>query len=459
MSTIQNPNGWDVIFSPNSDGSAPYDHEIEPGTINWTVIQNQRSVTGADAVAEVTGHPFLTGSVVQFSASGSSVISVGVYVVTYIDADHFSWNGTSGAIGTDTGGICVGIYAADTGDVSFWVRVPTVSHTANTNFFMFYNKTGVTSSPENINAVWNSNALAIYHFPRGAPFTYSGAVFDSPDSTSNALNLVDQHNGLLQTPGEIQNGIASSGGFSLQNFAFPNLVTVTEYTVMCWMYAVTNFFGNDFLRVKASSGQNIFGLGRDNSSGDAHYDTSIDSPSGPNYLFDISVPLNEWVMLMFVVGLTSVTAYMYNSSGFVASTPVTVVSPSGIVSELDVSSEAGPQYFDELQIWNVGLTAGWLNTTAINQAGGLVTLGAEMGGGASGYAYSRQVSIDFSQVVGGSDLADFPVVITTMLPVAEGPIPQTPDTTNFSISGGSAAYTQGPPPPPIVPSRKCTPII
>jgi hypothetical protein len=72
-------------------------------------------------------------------------------------------------------------YNASTGAVNFWVKVPTLSHTADTVLYLFYGNSSVTTDQSNKTAVWDSNFKGVWHLNET-----SGTV--NSDSTSNAIN-------------------------------------------------------------------------------------------------------------------------------------------------------------------------------------------------------------------------------------------------------------------------------
>jgi hypothetical protein len=72
------------------------------------------------------------------------------------------------------------LYIASTGQVVFWVKVPTVSHTVDTVIYIRYGNASITTDRSNKTGTWDSNYLAVYHLSESSnPFN---------DSTSNAKN-------------------------------------------------------------------------------------------------------------------------------------------------------------------------------------------------------------------------------------------------------------------------------
>jgi Domain of unknown function (DUF2341) len=55
-------------------------------------------------------------------------------------------------------------YNPATGQVVAWVRIPTLSHSANTTLYVFYGNSAVTTPQQNPTGVWDINYRAVYHF-------------------------------------------------------------------------------------------------------------------------------------------------------------------------------------------------------------------------------------------------------------------------------------------------------
>lgn len=95
------------------------------------------------------------------------------------------------------------IYTATSGLVEYWIRNGTLSHTADTVFYMCYGDSGITTDQSNKTAVWDANYVAVYHHG-----TSSSLVLT--DSTSNALDLTN--NGTVTAAAAAINGGASYNG-------------------------------------------------------------------------------------------------------------------------------------------------------------------------------------------------------------------------------------------------------
>ncbi len=70
--------------------------------------------------------------------------------------------------------------ASATGTVAFWIKVPTVSHTAGTVIYIFYGNSSVAADQSNKTGVWDSQYKTVLHFADNAANTIV------VDSTGNA---------------------------------------------------------------------------------------------------------------------------------------------------------------------------------------------------------------------------------------------------------------------------------
>jgi RHS repeat-associated protein len=95
-------------------------------------------------------------------------------------------------------------YNPVTGKVIAWVRIPTLSHTADTVLYVFYGNPSVTASQQNPTDVWDSNYQAVYHLANAG----TGTAADST-ANANAATLTS----VLASTGEID-GAGSFNGAS-----------------------------------------------------------------------------------------------------------------------------------------------------------------------------------------------------------------------------------------------------
>lgn len=93
-------------------------------------------------------------------------------------------------------------YNPATGAISFWVRIPVLSHITDTVIYVQYGSSAITTSQENKAGVWDSGYKGVWHLGNGTSLNVS-------DSTSNANN--GTNNGATAISGEIGGGASFNG--------------------------------------------------------------------------------------------------------------------------------------------------------------------------------------------------------------------------------------------------------
>jgi MSHA biogenesis protein MshQ len=89
-------------------------------------------------------------------------------------------------------------WSASTGQISMWIRVPTVSHTVDTTLYILYGNTSISTDQQNASGAWtggSTNAFGgMWHFAEGG----SGAV-TVIDSTGNSNGFWNSSAGAYTT--------------------------------------------------------------------------------------------------------------------------------------------------------------------------------------------------------------------------------------------------------------------
>jgi hypothetical protein len=67
-------------------------------------------------------------------------------------------------------------YNGTTGAGNWWVLLSTLSSSANSTIYMCFGNSAVTTSQENVPAVWNTYYLGVWHFGDGATLSYKNSV-------------------------------------------------------------------------------------------------------------------------------------------------------------------------------------------------------------------------------------------------------------------------------------------
>jgi hypothetical protein len=116
-------------------------------------------------------------------------------------------------------------YNSATGAVAYWVKIPTLSHTADTVIYLFYGNGSVSTSQCAGTTVWNSNFSLVQH--------YAGTGPSVSDSTSNA-NSVTNHGITATSTNCVADGC---GQFSSAYATMPSsssLLLGTNMTLEIW---------------------------------------------------------------------------------------------------------------------------------------------------------------------------------------------------------------------------------
>src|SRR5262249_45037820 len=75
-------------------------------------------------------------------------------------------------------------YNPATGAITIWVRIPSLSHTCDTVFYMFYGNAAVATDQPNVRNTWNSGFAAVYHMSQSG----SLSLLDSTGNQNHCAN-------------------------------------------------------------------------------------------------------------------------------------------------------------------------------------------------------------------------------------------------------------------------------
>lgn len=134
-------------------------------------------------------------------------------LTTLLDFEVESWNPATGAIVAH-------------------VRIPTLSHTSDTTFYLGYGKASITTDQSNRTGVWDSHYGAVYHFTSGA-----GAypAITRQDSTANANTLGNGATFVETAAGQIGDELNVTNNTHILNAAdAASLKPTTALTIECW---------------------------------------------------------------------------------------------------------------------------------------------------------------------------------------------------------------------------------
>lgn len=140
-------------------------------------------------------------------------------------------------------------YTAASGVVAYFVKVPTVSHTADTVIYIAYGNGAISTDQSDKNNTWNSAFQFVHHFEDGTTLSLA-------DSTANARTATGwTAPGSSGTPaagaGKVAGGAAFDGS-SFTTTAYDGSA-LTALTAVMWVNPTTNAASKGFMEWQASS--------------------------------------------------------------------------------------------------------------------------------------------------------------------------------------------------------------
>ncbi len=142
------------------------------GTTSLTVTRAQKSTSAASHASLLP----VTNCYLASSGNGGSVTNSNGYDIIFT---------------SDSGGSTPLTWEIDeynvTGSAVFWVKIPTLSHTADTVIYVFYGNAAITTFQSTAASVWSNSFVSVYHFGNGASLsaadslgTNTGSITGSP---------------------------------------------------------------------------------------------------------------------------------------------------------------------------------------------------------------------------------------------------------------------------------------
>ena len=265
---------------------------------------------------------------------------------------------TSDAAGSSTLSFEQEAYNPSSGAFTYWVKIPTVSHTTDTTFYLFYGNSSITTDQSNKTGVWDSNFVGVWHLPNGSTLTAN-------DSTSNGFN--GAINSATATSGQI-GGAANFSGST--NISVSTTGTLSgAFTVELWAKptsAAGGVFGSRTPSDQSFDMQiSSTGVHGDIGSGGSWINTSADA--------SFSYTANTWHHFVYVVTTSGYHIYGDGAqigSGSFSATPLLYDSNH----RLTIGGIGYPGYnfsgaVDEVHVSNTGRSPDWpARTTACTTA-------------------------------------------------------------------------------------------
>lgn len=324
-------------------------------------------------------------------------------------------------------------YDPVTGTASFWVRIPTLSYTADTPIYMWYGNSNVVASQENKPGVWRNGYSAVWHLS-GTPVSPLDSTGNTSGSISNITSLAGQIGTAAQTNGtsnsyvRVANSTAvkPATAITLEGWVKPTSITAWN-KIIALDYRADGSWTTPFVSYALQMNNNTNGISLHIASNGTIYSTGSAA----------TIPFNSW---SHVAGTFDTTSHLLRM--FVNGVQDTnTLTNSAIAIDYGTSKDltlgqrspysAGDAWtggLDELRISAVARSANWIATEYNNQSSPstfIIVSSTEFAGAPpdpyvplaapSSYAHSLAGSIDHTQVA-NSDQSDFPVLISGTFP-------------------------------------------
>ena len=262
-------------------------------------------------------------------------------------------------------------YNPATGAVSFWVKIPTLSHTVDTVIYVLYGNSNITGSQENKAGVWSNGYAGVWHFG-------SNTNLNTSDSTVNANNATNY--GVTPAAGKF-GGAGIFNGTGSTYLRIPSSTSfkpTTAITLEAWvnMAGATNWpdiFSLDYRADGSWSGPyQAYALDFAGTSLQPRLDLAVSgnqqATNGPN-----SIATGQWTHIVGTYDGGHMIIYANGSAvGNIAmSGPIAY----GTSLDLDIgtrspytSAEAVNGLIDEARISTVARTPDWITAEYNNQS-------------------------------------------------------------------------------------------
>jgi YD repeat-containing protein len=284
-------------------------------------------------------------------ANGGSVTSSSGYDIIF----------TSDAAGSSVLAFEQDVYNPSSGAFTYWVKIPTLSHTADTTLYLFYGNSSITTDHSNKTAVWDANYVGVWHLANGT--TLSGG-----DSTSNAYNLTN-HNGTLATTGQVDGAASFNGSNNYLSNSALSISAGSSITISFWNYvAAANQSGSAFT-IGSSDIPNRIQANAPWSDGTLYWDYGSYS-SGGRISQSYSNYLGSWTYVALEFDSSSSKHSIYLNGALTASS-TNSNTPQTVQTGIDIG--AWPSYYehgniDEFRVSTNARSADWVSTEYSNQS-------------------------------------------------------------------------------------------
>lgn len=270
-------------------------------------------------------------------------------------------------------------YNAVTGNLIVWVRLPALSSSINTSFFMYYGNSSVTTNPSSA-STWSSNFDGVWHMdndPSTSTLTdHSGNGVNG--TAFGSMTSADLINGKLGPAIEFD---GSNDYFALATKSFTNSGEISEVSVSAWInttfssnamssnWAIVDFDRSEYFNIFVH-GNGRLGFSTRGSSINDSYAGAIGDLNDGNWHYVVGVydGTNKFLYIDGVLSLTVINPHGGASLG-------TGLNRFGFIGDGSEAStfngNRNNKYYDgaydEVRLLNSALSTDWIATEYNNQ--------------------------------------------------------------------------------------------
>lgn len=212
-----------ILFSFNASSQQPPIGVLYVGQAGW---QYYRTITLDQPAGDLTDFPVLVAGTYAYlatTANGGNVTNASGYDIAF-----FSDAGLTTMLKFEREQ-----YVAATGQVTYWVKIPTLTSASATVIYMAYGNTSISTSLADAANTWRSSYVGVYHLP-------DGTTLNTNDATANGYNASSIGTTTAQT-GKIYGGM----GGTYANVPDQTALTLSGGgTVETWFYKTTSGAGS-----------------------------------------------------------------------------------------------------------------------------------------------------------------------------------------------------------------------
>jgi hypothetical protein len=256
-------------------------------------------------------------------------------------------------------------YTASSGQIEAWVKIPALSHTSDTIFYMCYGKSSVTTYQGSATSTWDSNYKAVWHM------TDNAANKTVLDSTSNATNGTEgaRNTSVLATTGKIAGGLnntSANGDYAHATDPFDPESTAS--TLSFWFNPTSNSSTESLGGFMTGPGDNEpYDFIQNNAGtlrvyaggGNIPYANLTSVSTGAWYYVSMVTASGSGALTIYINGTPYSPGSIGASAGF--------HDPTDFYIGVGYPGTSADAIFDEARVSNVSRSADWIVTEYHNQ--------------------------------------------------------------------------------------------